>query len=120
MVRPQADAKVIVDVCATLPPHLGIVDGLTAVHYDKLANRVFAKMRVERTNLMLASFDPVALDAVASRIVGLNPEKILHIKFAAEKGLGVLNLSNIEIKGMAIEDIQIRCNPLLMQKELML
>jgi len=113
-------SQVIADVCSTLRPHLGIIDGLTVIHYAKLGNKVFAEMKVERTNLMLASFDLVAVDAVASRIVSLDPEKILHIKFAAEKGLGVLDPSNIEVKGVPIKDVQIRCTPLLTQKELIL
>jgi uncharacterized protein (DUF362 family) len=115
-----AVAKVIVDVCKTLPPHLAIVDGITVVHYAKSTNRVHGKTKIERTNLMIVGTDIVAVDAVTSRIVGINPEKVLHIKLAAEQNLGIIDPSKIEVRGVPIEKVQIKCNPLLSQREILL
>lgn len=55
-------------------------------------------------NLILASEDAVALDSVAFRIMGSNPKTVPTIRFAAEQGLGVMNLEDIEIVGEKIED----------------
>lgn len=57
-----------------------------------------------KMNLILASEDAVALDAVAFRIMGSNPKIVPTIRFAAEQGLGVMNLEDIEIVGEKIED----------------
>jgi uncharacterized protein (DUF362 family) len=52
--------------------------------------------------LMLASADPVAIDAVAARIMGFEPMKIDYIRLAHEDGLGVGQIGEIEVLG---EDI---------------
>ena len=54
--------------------------------------------------LLIASRDPVAADAVCTRIMGFDPEKIEHIRFAQEAGLGTLDMENIDIVGERIEN----------------
>lgn len=54
-------------------------------------------------NLILASKDAVALDAVAFRLMGHNPKRVPTIRFAAEQGLGTMDLEQIEIVGEKIE-----------------
>lgn len=51
-------------------------------------------------NVILASADPVAIDAVSAKIMGFDPMKIDYIAHATEMGLGNGDLSNIEITGM--------------------
>ncbi len=54
--------------------------------------------------LLMASRDPVAADAVCARIMGFDPDKIEHIRFAQEAGLGTLDLENIDVVGERIEN----------------
>ncbi len=55
---------------------------------------------VPRTkNLILASGDSVAIDAVAARLMGFNPLGIPYIRMAHERGLGVGDPVEIEIVG---------------------
>ena len=56
-----------------------------------------------KMNLILASKDAVALDAVAFRLMGSDPKKVPTIRFATEQGLGVMNLDDIEVVGEKIE-----------------
>lgn len=51
-------------------------------------------------NLILASDDQVAIDAVAAKIMGFEPMKIDYIRLAHERGLGCGDLDQIEILGM--------------------
>jgi uncharacterized protein (DUF362 family) len=51
------------------------------------------------TDLVLASSDMVALDAVSSKIMGFNPSEVEHIRYAANKCLGIDDLNSIDIKG---------------------
>jgi hypothetical protein len=50
-------------------------------------------------DVILASEDQVAIDAVAAKLMGLDPMEIKYIRLAHEKGLGVGNPSEIEIVG---------------------
>jgi uncharacterized protein (DUF362 family) len=53
-------------------------------------------------NVLLASADSVAIDAVAARIMGFEPMDIPYIRMATEMGLGEGRINQIEIAG---EDI---------------
>lgn len=55
---------------------------------------------------VLASRDPVALDATACRLVGLDQRKVEYFQAAAERGLGNSDFSKIELKGADIEDVR--------------
>lgn len=50
-------------------------------------------------NLILASLDPVALDATSAKIMGFNPMEIPYLRMCQEKGLGMADPSQIEIIG---------------------
>jgi uncharacterized protein (DUF362 family) len=50
-------------------------------------------------NVLLASADQVAIDAVAASLMGFDPMKLTYIRKAHEKGLGTGNPSEIEIVG---------------------
>jgi len=57
-------------------------------------------------NLILASEDAVALDAVAFKLMGHDPKKVPATRYAAEQGLGEMDLTKIKILGEKIEDHQ--------------
>jgi uncharacterized protein (DUF362 family) len=50
-------------------------------------------------NLILASSDQVAIDAVAARLMGFDPLKIKYLRLAHEQGLGVADPREIEMVG---------------------
>ena len=50
-------------------------------------------------NVILASADQVAIDAVAAKMMGFDPMTIDYIRIAHEQGLGVGDPSEIEIVG---------------------
>ena len=45
--------------------------------------------RPRKLNLVMASRDPVALDAAAAKIAGVNPKSVRHIKLANKEGIGI-------------------------------
>lgn len=51
------------------------------------------------TDILLGSSDQVAIDSVASKILGFDPMQIPYIKLADEQGLGRGNPENIELLG---------------------
>lgn len=58
-----------------------------------------------RTDLILASADQVAIDAIAAKIMGFDPMKIDYIRLADEQGLGNGKLENIEIVGYDVSSL---------------
>lgn len=51
-------------------------------------------------NIILASSDQVAIDAVSARIMGFDPMSIGYIRMAHERGLGTGDIDQIEVTGM--------------------
>jgi uncharacterized protein (DUF362 family) len=56
-------------------------------------------MRPQVKNVILASADQVAIDAVAAKIMGFDPLSLKFIRLAHEKGLGIGDPRQIEIVG---------------------
>jgi uncharacterized protein (DUF362 family) len=85
--------RCIVDICATVPIHFVIADGIVAME----GNGPLAGSPRHLGKLVLAD-DPVAADATCARLMGLVPERVPHIA-AAAKFLG--NMSSDKIDGIA-------------------
>ena len=56
-------------------------------------------MKPEVKNVILASADQVAIDAVSAKLMGFDPLTIDYIRLAHERGLGVGDVSEIELVG---------------------
>lgn len=65
-------------------------------------------MKPVEKGMMLASSDPVAIDAVASRMMGFDPMKIDYIRMAHEDGLGVGNPREIAVLGEDVSAVNWR------------
>jgi len=66
----------VVDVCLYKRPDLCVVDATTALTGMHLSGTP------KKLDLILASFDPVAVDAVGSRLLGHDPRKIEYLTLA--------------------------------------
>ena len=67
--------KGILDLCATIPVHFVIADGIVAMEGNGPLNgtpRFLGK-------IVLAN-DPVAPDATCARLMGLEPDRIVHLR----------------------------------------
>jgi uncharacterized protein (DUF362 family) len=91
--------KVIHDINKTLPPRVTVIDGFVAMEGRGPVHGKPVKM-----DTIIASVDPVAADAIASRIIGFDPEMIDHIRWSHESGVGDMN--NIEVVGDGVEAIK--------------
>ena len=83
-------AKTVVDICTVRAPDLSIVDGTTALHgqWQPPEDR-----RLERRDLLVAGFDPVAVDAVGAQLMGYDPSSLNVLRWAEERGLGAYDTS---------------------------
>jgi uncharacterized protein (DUF362 family) len=57
-------------------------------------------------NVILASGDPVAIDAIGAKIMGFDPLKIDYIKMAHDRGLGIGDVDQIEVVGMEDDEFK--------------
>ncbi|GAB4325224.1 MAG: hypothetical protein Kow0074_18750 [Candidatus Zixiibacteriota bacterium] len=56
-------------------------------------------------NVLLASFDQVAIDSVSARIMGFDPMSIPYLRMCHERGLGVAETDDIDIVGDDITEM---------------
>ncbi len=93
----------VVDVTLAATPDLAIIDGLVALEGQgpTYGNAV-------DTGIIIAGTDMVSVDAVASSIMGFEPQEIPHIRLAALQGLGEMDLNKIELKGASINEARKR------------
>ncbi len=59
-------------------------------------------------NLSIAGDDPVAVDTILCHITGVDPNDVLHIQFAAEMGLGTMDMRKMEILGEKVDRVKRR------------
>jgi uncharacterized protein (DUF362 family) len=62
-------------------------------------------MRTHVKNVILASADQVAIDAVAAKMMGFDPLSLGYIRIAHERGLGCGDLSRIEVVGTDVSGV---------------
>jgi len=109
-------AIMLVDINTFIRPRLYIMDGIMAMEGNGPRN---GKSRP--LNVLIFSTDPVAVDAVACKIIDLNPEFVPTSKPGEKAGLGNYRYENIEIVGDNIEsfiakDFQVVRKPLVAAK----
>ena len=90
-------AQALVDVFEMVQPQITVMDAVIGME----GNGPNAG-DPRKVGLIIAGFDGVALDAVASTIIGFDPMKVPIIKYAHERKLGTAIMNNINIVG---EDI---------------
>lgn len=96
--------QAIVDVNTVRRTDFTVVDGLIAL--EGLAGGLDLKYPINM-NLIIAGFDPVAVDAVCTKIMMFQP-KVRHIAWLHERGIGTGRIEDIEIRGLPIEEVTYR------------
>ncbi len=86
----------ILDVCATVPIHFVIADAIVAMEGNGPLNG-----NPRPLHRIILADDPVAADATCARLMGLDPEKIIHIRGGAQF-LGNSSVSRIDQLGEPI------------------
>ncbi|MEM2875393.1 MAG: DUF362 domain-containing protein [Candidatus Bathyarchaeia archaeon] len=91
----------IVDLASVNRINLAVVDGLWGNEGTWTKGLKPVKMDV-----IIAGFDPVAVDSVSAMVMGFDPKKIRHLNLAREKYLGTNLLDEIIVKGRKIEEVR--------------
>lgn len=88
--------QMIADFLTFRKPTLNITDAYHPMVRNGPRGRTAEDVVEMRT--LLASADPVAIDAAAARLLGHEPEKVTHVRIAAEMGIGVMDLSKVDVR----------------------
>jgi len=96
----DATLWVIADVNSIAPIDYAIVDGIWGVEGWGAFNGEPISM-----DLVIAGKDAVAVDATGTRVMGLDPSRVGHIRACSESGLGTYKEDEIEVVGNSIESV---------------
>ncbi len=91
----------IVDLQEVISPGFIAIDGIIAGEKTMLTPHPFP------LGLIIMGVNPVAVDAVCTQIAGLAPREVDHIRIAHERGIGPIDLKQIEVSGdVSLEQAQ--------------
>jgi len=96
--NPDDFSNLVVDVFDARKPELAIVDAVVALEGSGPSSGGAPKP----LGLVMAGRDPVAVDAVASAVMGLDPTEVASTRHAGRRGLGETDLARIEVVGESL------------------
>ncbi|MDP2632043.1 MAG: DUF362 domain-containing protein [Candidatus Uhrbacteria bacterium] len=90
----------IMELYRQVPCDVGIVDGILAMEGDGPSSGEPVQMGV-----VLAGMDAVAVDAVSATLMSIDPSEVGYLVMCAEAGLGVIDLTRINVPPMMMSEI---------------
>lgn len=96
-------AKMLLDVYAAVPARLHVMDAVWGMEGQKGPRAG----RPKHLGLLIAGTDGIAVDTVASRIVGIEPHSVPTTRIGHTEGKGVGKLEQIEVVGELLEDVRV-------------
>jgi uncharacterized protein (DUF362 family) len=92
----------LVDVYSVVSTRFHLVDGIVALEGD---GPNLPPGAARPLGLVIAGKDGVAVDAVCAALMGFNPSDVKHLRLARQRGLGVMDLNEITVKGLKLQDV---------------
>ncbi len=91
----------IVEICATVPTHYSIVDGVIGMegHGPILGT-------ARKAGVLVMGESSLAVDATAARIMGIEPARVEYLAMAQAAHLGSLRSEDIELTGADIRNVR--------------
>jgi uncharacterized protein (DUF362 family) len=93
-------SQCIADYVTYRKPDLNIVDGYNVMKRN--GPRGVSIQDVVNLQVLIASTDIVAADAAATKFFGLEPANITHIRYAADMGVGTMDLTKLNINRITL------------------
>jgi uncharacterized protein (DUF362 family) len=91
----------IADLNSVVKPHFAVVDGLVGMEglWEYPDDCV-------RVGVVGASRDPVALDSVFARVMGVEAREVMHLQYCQARGLGIADPERIDVVGVPVGEIR--------------
>ena len=90
----EAHNETIAELLRQTKPDVAVVDAFLGMEGDGPTRGTPVEMK-----LSLAGTDPVAVDSVGCRLMGIDPGEIRYLDLAAKRGYGVIDTEQIEVVG---------------------
>lgn len=100
--KPSDFIETLLDIFALAKPTLAVMDGIVGMEGNGPAAG-----NPRKIGIILAAWDAVSLDTVASKVIGFNNGKIPTLALAHRRGLGVGDLDQIQVVGSKIDEVAI-------------
>lgn len=102
--RPEVHASIqhkLVDLSAFLRPTLTVIDAVRILTANGPTGGSLDD--VQKLDTVIATHDPVAADAYATRLFGwADPNRLLNVKYGAEQGIGRNDLENLTVEEISV------------------
>ncbi|MFQ6069133.1 MAG: DUF362 domain-containing protein [Candidatus Aminicenantales bacterium] len=96
-------SQMLVDIYKCVPPRLNIMDAVEAMEGEGPSGG-----DVRQVGLIIAGTDGVAVDAVAARIIGLDPVSVFTTYHAHRRGVGTGKIEEIDVVGEELKSVEVR------------
>lgn len=103
MPRIEDFSRMLLDVYAAVPARLHIMDGIWAMEGDKGPRSGTPR----RVGLLIAGTDGVAVDAVATAIVGIEADLVFTTQIGHAEHKGVGKVEEIRVTGVPLEEVRV-------------
>jgi uncharacterized Fe-S center protein len=95
--------QMLVDLYRTTRPFLSVMDAIEGIDGNGPKSG-----RLRDIGLILASYDAVALDAVACQIIGINPFEVPLLRECHQQGAGIADYAHIDVVGEQVNDVKVK------------
>lgn len=95
--------RMLIELCGLLRPALTVMDAVVGMEGNGPGSG-----DPRRIGAVLAGTDPVAVDAVSARLVGVDPATLPLLRAAAAAGFGQPHAEEIDVLGDAVADLAVR------------
>jgi hypothetical protein len=111
--------RIVTDVCAARPIHLGVIDGITTLNWSEGPWVKGREQKMARPGVIITGLDPVATDTVGTAVMGFENVRAErgtipfkpgdnHLVMAERAGLGTADLARIDVVGEPIAKVRSR------------
>ncbi|MCM2426019.1 DUF362 domain-containing protein [Streptomyces sp. RKAG337] len=90
----------IVDLNQLRPQHLVVCDAMTVIE-----GNYPMEGSTREVGLIAASRNAVAMDVTMAAVAGVGAWELAYLQDAARRGLGPIDLADIEVRGVAVDDV---------------
>ncbi len=89
----------LADIYAVIRPDFTLIEGIYAMNHGHDHPEGLVGRCAERLGVLIGGDDTLAVDAVGCDIMGIDPLKVEHLRLAAQRGPGTIDLEDIEVIG---------------------
>ena len=96
-------SRMLADLNGLVRPSLVVMDAVQAMEGNGPRGGTLVPL-----GLLIVSDDPVAVDAVACRVAGIDADRVPVLRMAEEAGIGCASAGRIDLRGDPVEGVSVR------------